>query len=54
MGKGSKPRPRSITHEEMDLRDDYFNGRIGYSTFKRRYAELKQAGLIQRNGRVLK
>ena len=53
MGKGCRPRPRSITREEETLRDDYMNGRIGFSTFKRNYAKLLKAGLIQRSGRVL-
>ena len=54
MGKGDRPRPKSITREEETLRDDYMNGRIGFATYKRRYVKLMQAGLIQRSGRVIK
>ena len=54
MGKGSKPRPRSITREEEDLRNDYASGEISLTTFNRRFAKLKRAGLIQRSGRILK
>ena len=54
MGKGSRPRMRSITREEMDLRGLYFDGKISYSTYKKRFAKLKRAGLIQRSGKVLK
>lgn len=54
MGKGSKPRPRSISREEMDLRDVYFRGEIPLRTFNRRFAKLMRAGLIQRSGRVIK
>ena len=54
MGKGSRPRPRSITREEMELRDEHSRGRISLRTFKRRYAKLMRAGLIQRSGRVIK
>lgn len=54
MGKGSKPRPRSVTREEMDLRDEHSRGRISLATFKRRYGKLMRAGLIQRSGRVIK
>lgn len=52
--KGFWKRPRSITREEMDLRGLYFDGKIGYSTYKKRFAKLKRAGLIRRSGRVLK
>lgn len=52
--KGSWRRPRSITREEDELRDDYMNGRIGYGTYKKRYVKLLRAGLIQRSGRVIK
>lgn len=54
MGKGSKPRPRSITREEMDLRDDYSQGKISLATFNRRFAKLKRQGLIRRSGRIIK
>jgi len=54
MGKGSKPRPRSTTREEADLRDAYMNGTVGYSTYKKKFAELKRRGLIKRSGIVLK
>jgi len=52
--KGSWRRPRSTTREEADLRDAYMNGRIGYPTYKKRFAKLKRAGLIKRSGVVLK
>ena len=52
--KGDWRRSRTITKEEEDLRWDYMNGRIGYSTYKRRYAKLKKLGLIQRSGRIIK
>jgi len=51
--KGSWKRPRSITREEEELRWEYLEGRIGYSTYKKRYAELLHQGKIQRSGRVL-
>ena len=54
MGKGSRPRPRSVTHEEEDLRSDYAFGRISLKAFNRRFAKLKKAGLIQRNGRIVR
>ena len=54
MGKGSKRRPRQITSAEEDLRWAYFNGRIGYTTYKRKYAKLRRVGLLRRSGRVLK
>jgi len=54
MGKGSKPRPRSTSREEADLRDAYMNGRIGYPTYKKRFAKLKREGLIKRSGIVLR
>ena len=54
MGKGSRPRPQTVSREELDLRELYFDGKIGYSTYKKRFAKLKRAGLIQRSGRVLK
>ena len=53
MGKGSRPRPRSITREEMDLRGDYARGRISLTVFNLAYRRLKRAGLIKRNGKVL-
>ena len=53
MGKGSRPRPKSITREEMDLRDVYSRGLISLATFNRRYAVLMRRGLIRRNGRVV-
>ena len=54
MGKGSRPRPRSITREDEDLRSDYAFGRISFASYKKRYAKLMRAGLIQRSGRVIK
>ena len=54
MGKGSKPRPRSITREEEELRIDYSLGLISLATYNRRYVKLMRAGLIQRSGRVIK
>ena len=54
MGKGSRPRPSSITREEQELRVLYFNGRIGYSTYARRYKKLLKAGLIRRSGVIIK
>lgn len=52
--KGHWKRPRSTTREEADLRDDYMNGRICYSTYQKRYAKLLEQGLIQRSGRVIR
>lgn len=54
MGKGDRPRPKSITREEEELRKDYAFGWISLATFNRRFAKLKRAGLIQRSGVVLK
>jgi hypothetical protein len=54
MGKGSKPRPRSITREEEDLRHEYAAEEISLATFNRRFTKLKRAGLIRRSGRILK
>ena len=54
MSKGSWRRARSITREEMDLRDEHSRGRISLATFKRRYGKLMRAGLIQRSGRIIK
>ncbi|GAG87676.1 unnamed protein product [marine sediment metagenome] len=54
MGKGSWKRPRSISREEEDLRWAYAQGNMTYAYFRRRYADLKRAGLIRRSGRVLK
>lgn len=54
MGKGSRPRPQTVSREELDLRGLYFDGRIGYSGYKKRYAKLMRAGLIQRSGRVIR
>ena len=53
MGKGSRPRPRGITREEEDLRNDFAFRGISLVEFNRRYAELKQKGLIRRSGRIL-
>lgn len=52
--KGSWRRPRSITREEEDLRDDYAQGKISRETFDSKYEELKRQGLIRRSGRVIK
>ena len=52
--KGDWKRPRSITQEEEELRNDYAFGRISLYTFTRRYGKLKRRGLIRRSGRVLK
>lgn len=54
MGKGSRPRPRSITREEEDLRWAYATGEINHTEFVTCYAKLKQDGLLRRSGRVLK
>jgi len=53
MGKGSKPRPKSITREEEDLRYEYSVGKISLATFNRRFAKLMRAGLIRRSGRII-
>ena len=54
MGKGSKPRPRSITRAEEELRWEYSLGKISRRKFDREFAQLKKIGLIRRNGRVLR
>ena len=54
MGKGSRPRPRSITREEEDLRWLLAKRHITYATYGRRYAKLKRQGLIRRGGKVLR
>ena len=54
MGKGNRPRPRSITRAEEELRWEYSLGRISRRKFDREFAKLMRAGLIQRNGQVLK
>lgn len=54
MGKGSKPRPQSVSREELDLRWDYAHGKISLAVFNRKYAKLKRDGLLRRSGRVLK
>lgn len=54
MGKGSRPRRKSITREEEDLRNDYAFGGISLTTFNRRFADLKRRGLIKRSGWVTK
>ena len=54
MGKGSKPRPQTVSREELDLRYEFAWGRISKRTYCKRYAELKRTGLIKRSGRVLK
>lgn len=52
MGKGSRPRPKMITREEEDLRNEYAHGEISLATFNRRFAKLKRQGLIKRSGWV--
>jgi len=54
MGKGSRQRPSSITSAERDLRWELLEGKITVAVFNRRYKKLKERGLIQRNGRVMK
>lgn len=54
MGKGSKPRPRSVTREEEDLRWRFAKGQISLAAFGREYAELKRRGLVQRSGRIIR
>lgn len=54
MGKGSKPRPQTVSREELDLRWELAKKHISYATFGKRYCELKQQGLIRRSGRILK
>jgi len=53
MGKGSRPRPQTITREEADLRWLLIKGVITIATFNKRYEELKRQGLIRRSGRVV-
>jgi len=53
-GKGDKPRPKSITRAEEELRWEFANHKISRRTFDKEYAKLKRIGLIQRSGRVLK
>lgn len=52
--KGDWKRPRTVTQEEEALRWMLIIGQISLTTFNRRFAKLKQAGLIKRSGRVLK
>ncbi len=54
MGKGDTPRPCSTTHQERDLRWLLLEGEITKAAYNRRFAKLKRARLIQRDGRVLK
>lgn len=54
MGKGSRPRPQTVSREELDLRNLYAEGRISLAVFNRRYSRLKRAGLIRRSLRILK
>jgi len=53
IGKGSKPRPRSTTREEEELRWKLATGHIKFDEFERRYKKLMEEGKIQRNGRVI-
>lgn len=54
MGKGSKPRPQSVSREELDLRWELAEGKITKFTFNNRYAKLKRDGLIRRSGKIIK
>lgn len=54
MGKGSKPRPQSVSREELDLRWKYATHQISLAEFEIDYEELRQKGLLRRSGRVLK
>lgn len=49
-----RPRPRSTTREEAELRNKLLEGRITRLTFDRRFTRLKKKGLIQRNGKVIR
>ena len=51
--KGSWKRPRSITREEEELRNDFAYGKISPKVFNEKYAELKRAGLIRRSGQII-
>lgn len=54
MGKGCRPRPRSITRAEKELREEYAEGKISLRKFNLEFARLKKIGLIRRSGRVIK
>ncbi len=55
MGRSEdRPRPCATTREEAQLRTDLLTRKITFFTFQRRFNKLKKAGLIQRNGRVVK
>ena len=49
-----RPRPRSTTREEADLRIKLLEGRITFNTYSRRYKKLMNQGLIKRSGRVVR
>ena len=52
--KGTWPRPFTTTREERDLRKDLMCGEITRAEYNKQYERLKNQGLIQRNGRVMK
>ena len=54
MGKGDRPRPQTVSHEELDLRWKYATHQISLAEFEVDYEELKRKGLLRRSGRVLK
>lgn len=56
IGKGSNRRPSMITKQEEELRWRYATQKprpMTFDQFEAAYKELKERGLIQRNGRVI-
>ena len=41
MGKGHRPRPRTVSREEYDLRWAFFGGKIGLDEFNRRLQKIR-------------
>jgi len=42
MGKGSTPRPRQVSREELDLRWEYMGGKMSREKFEQRLAEIRE------------
>lgn len=51
--KGSWRRPRSITRAELELREEFAQGKISLWKFNKEYDKLKKLGLIRRSGRII-
>jgi hypothetical protein len=49
-----RPRPHGNTREERELRERLLRRKISKVTYDKEFAKLKELGLIQRNGKVIR